>query len=111
MARLAYILRSPWALLLGSTARSSFRTVLAYLFLPGRNNRFRWEAEARRELFGFGSWVFVSTLLTIATQSADLLIFGKLLSVETLGVYSLGKHIASAPAEAVSHIGSNVVFP
>jgi O-antigen/teichoic acid export membrane protein len=111
MIALAYIWKSVWALVLGSLAIIVLRTLFNFLFLPGPNNRFRWEAEARAELLGFGRWVFVSTMLTFLSQSADRLIFGKLLTMEMLGIYSIGKMMAAAPTEAVSHIGSNVVFP
>jgi O-antigen/teichoic acid export membrane protein len=111
MIALAYFWRSVWALVWGSIAIIVLRTVFSYLFLPGQNNRFRWEPEARAELLGFGRWVFVSTMLTFLSQSCDRLIFGKLLTMEMVGIYSVGKQMASAPQEAVGHIGSNVVFP
>jgi O-antigen/teichoic acid export membrane protein len=111
MIGLAYAWRSVWALVVGSVAMTAGRTTLGYLFLPGRNNRLRWEADARSELIGFGGWVFVSTMLTFLSQSADRLIFGKLLPMNVLGIYSIGKQMASAPQEAIGHIGSAVVFP
>jgi O-antigen/teichoic acid export membrane protein len=111
MIALAYTWRSVWALVWGSIAIIVLRTGFSYLFLPGPNNRFRWEPEARAELLGFGRWVFVSTMLTFLSQSCDRLIFGKLLTMEMVGIYSVGKQMASAPQEAVGHIGSNVVFP
>jgi O-antigen/teichoic acid export membrane protein len=111
MIALAYLWRSVWALVWGSLAISALQTLSAYVFLPGTNNRFRWDPEARAELLGFGRWLFVSSILTFLSQSCDRLIFGKLMSMQLVGIYSVGKEMASAPTAAVSRIGSSVVFP
>lgn len=111
MVALALVWPSVWSLVIGSMLTIILRTALSWLLLPGPMNRFRWEPEARAELFGFGRWVFVSTMLTFMSQSADRLIFGKLVSMEMLGVYSIGKMMASAPIEAVGQIGMSVIFP
>jgi O-antigen/teichoic acid export membrane protein len=111
MVLLALAWRSVWALVLGAMLTAAVRTTLSFALLPGHNNRFRWEAEARKELVGFGRWVFLSTMLTFAAQSADRLLFGKLVTMEVLGVYGIGKMMAAAPTEAIGHIAMNVVFP
>jgi O-antigen/teichoic acid export membrane protein len=111
MIALALALRSVWALVLGAMLTVALRTLLSFVLLPGRNNRLRWEPEARAELVGFGRWVFVSTVLTFASQSGDRLLFGKLITIEMLGVYGIGKMMASAPTEAIGHVAMNVVFP
>lgn len=111
MVSLALMWRSVWALVFGSMVTVAVRTVLSFVLLPGHDNRFRWEAEARQELIGFGGWVFVSTMLTFVGQSADRLLFGKLVTIELLGVYGIGRMMAAAPTEAISSIALNVVFP
>jgi O-antigen/teichoic acid export membrane protein len=107
---LAYLGQAVWALVWGSVANAVFNTLFEHLLLPGRSNRPRWEREARAELFGFGRWVFLSTMLTYLSQSADRLVFGKLLPMSSVGVYSIGKQLASAPTDAIAQVSSNVVF-
>jgi O-antigen/teichoic acid export membrane protein len=107
---LAYVWHSVWALVWGTVATAAVGTLFEHLLLPGRSNRPRWEREARSELFGFGRWVFLSTMLTYLSQSADRLIFGKFLPMNAVGVYSIGKQLSSAPTDAISQISSNVVF-
>jgi len=111
MIALAFSWRSVWALVIGTMLTSAVRTTLSFTLLPGHSNRFRWEPAARSELFGFGRWVFVSTMLTFTAQSADRLIFGKLMTMQMLGVYSIGRMMAAAPTEAVAQVGMSVVFP
>jgi O-antigen/teichoic acid export membrane protein len=111
MIGLAYVWHSVWALVYGSLAITALKTLFAYLLLPGPNNRLCWEKRTRAELFGFGRWVFVSTILTFLSGSADRLIFGKVLTMEMLGIYGIAKMMASAPADAVGQIGSRALFP
>lgn len=111
MVGLALVWRSVWALIFGALLTSVVRTLLSFAILHGRNNRFRWERDSRAELFIFGRWVFVSTMLTFTSQASDRLIFGKLFSLDTLGIYSIGKMLAAAPTEAVAQLSMSVVFP
>lgn len=111
MVVLAFSWGSVWSLVIGAMLTAIVRTILSFTLLPGRNNRFRWEPAARAELFTFGRWVFVSTMLTFTSLSVDRLIFGKLISLEMLGVYSIGKMIAAAPTEAIAQLSIAVVFP
>jgi O-antigen/teichoic acid export membrane protein len=111
MVLLALAWHSVWALGIGAMFTTLVRTTLSFVLLPGRNNRLRWEPAARGELFAFGRWVFVSTVLTFASQSADRLLFGKLVTMEMLGVYSIGRMMAAAPTEALAQIGMSSVFP
>jgi O-antigen/teichoic acid export membrane protein len=111
MVVLAFTSRSVWALVYGALLTAIVRSTLSFVLLPGRNNRLCWEPQARNELFSFGRWVFISTMLTFTAQATDRLVFGKLVSLEVLGVYSIGKMLASAPIEAVAQISMSVVFP
>lgn len=111
MVGLAWRWPSVWSLVAGSLCNSALNTILIYVYLPGPSNRLCWDKESRQELVGFGRWVFVSTMLTFAADSMDRLVFGKLITLEQLGLYSIGKTVASAPSEAVSHVGSAVVYP
>lgn len=111
MVGLALAHRSVWPLIVGSITTAVVRTALTVLMLPGVNNRFHWDRAASRELFKFGRWIFVSTILTFASQSADRVIFGKAIGMQLLGVYSIAKVIASVPSEALGQIGTQVLYP
>lgn len=107
----AYTTRSIWALLVGGIAGGIVRLVLSHAYLPGIRNRFAWEREARKDLLGFGRWVFVSTAVTFVAMQVDRLVLGKLVSEEELGVYSIALMLASLPREVVSQLAQRVYYP
>lgn len=100
-----------WALVAGTLVSSTIRMVLTHTFLPGCSHRFQLDRGAWREYLAFGRWIFVSTLLTFFATQTDRLIFGKMIPVALLGVYSFAATIAMLPTQAVSGVGNNVVFP
>jgi O-antigen/teichoic acid export membrane protein len=100
-----------WALVAGGMSASTARLILSHAALPYEPNRFAWDRTAARSLFRFGRWVFLSTLLTFCAVQADRLVFGRLIPLDVLGVYSIALMIATAPTQAILKIGSSVVFP
>jgi len=107
----ALIHPSVWALAIGGLTISIVKTVLSHVVLRGIPNRFRWEKLAAHDLMTFGRWVFFSTLLTFVAIQSDRLIFGKLVTMAELGVYSIAQIYATLPAFAMGHIVGTVVFP
>jgi O-antigen/teichoic acid export membrane protein len=100
-----------WALVAGSLVGSTVITTLSHVGLRGRWNRFHFEKEAALELYRFGRWILISTMLMFLYVHADRLIFGKLVSMSVLGVYSVGANLAVVPAAALSHLEGSVIFP
>jgi O-antigen/teichoic acid export membrane protein len=103
--------RSIWALAAGGVGANFFRLFLSHLLLPGPRNRFRWDARSASELLRFGRWIFMSTLLTFAVMQSDRLIFGKLVSMSMLGVYSIATIWSTFPTQILAHVFQSVLFP
>lgn len=108
---LSYAWRSVWGLVVGGLAGTALRLVLSHTVLPGNPDKLRWDKPSAQELVRFGRWIFVSTLLSFATLNADRLIFGKLIPLSLLGVYSIGMMWASFPMTAIGHVFNSVMFP
>lgn len=108
---LSYLWRSVWGLVVGGLAASALRMLLSHTVLPGNRDRLKWDKPSVQELVRFGRWIFVSTLLTFATINADRLIFGKLIPLDLLGVYSIGMMWATFPMTAIDHVFHSVMFP
>jgi O-antigen/teichoic acid export membrane protein len=102
---------SVWALAAGSVVTAAMKLLLGHVALPGPRNRFRWDRAVVREVSHFGRWIFVSTILTFLSSNSDRLIFGKLVSMDRLGVYGIAVVWATFPAYIISHLTSTVLFP
>ncbi len=107
----ASIDRSIWALVAGGVVGSITRLVASHALLPGIANRFRWERSALSQMLRFGRWIFFSTVLTFLVGQSDRLVFGKMVPLAMLGVYSVGAMIATLPAVALGRMASSVFFP
>jgi O-antigen/teichoic acid export membrane protein len=99
------------ALVAGSLATATARLAMTHLYLPGPRNRFAWDRGAARDLVRFGRWIFVSTVLSFLAGQSDRLVFGALVPMERLGVYSIGMAVAMMPSDVLAKLALSVVFP
>lgn len=103
--------RAVWAVVIGGLVGWAVRLAFTHLAMPGPTPSFDFDRESLRSLFHFGRWIFLATVLTFLAGPADRLIFGKLIPLALLGVYGIAANLAMLPTEAVSRLGSAVVFP
>lgn len=111
MIALALALQSVWALVLGAIIGSLAKLIIMTLWLPGRQNRFHWNAEAGRDLIHFGKWIFLSTACGFLLSQGDKAIFGAYLSKTDLGIYNIGWFLASFPILLAGAVTGRVLIP
>lgn len=111
IAAFCIVLRSVWAIVFGGLCGALAKTVLSHTALRGERHRFTFERAAARELFGFGRWIFVSTLLTFLALQVDRLMLGKFVPIGQLGVYSIAANLATLAPTIASTLASSVLFP
>lgn len=107
----AYIHPSVWALVGGGIAFSIVRLAMSHAMSPDHKDGFAWEPEARRELFRFGRWVFLSTVVSFLAGNLDRLLLGKLLTLSELGLYSIAMTLARVAIHTSTRLSSSVIFP
>lgn len=100
-----------WALVGGNIISMSIKMAWSHRLMPEVKHRFHWDADAAREIFSFGKWIFVSTAMTFLASQSDRLILGKLFSFEMLGVYTVAFTLADLPSQVVSRLCNQVIFP
>jgi len=107
----ALISPSIWALVWGGVVSAAALTVLSHVWLPGIRNRFRLDGEAARSMLSFGLWIFFSSAMTFGGNHLDMLIFGKLTTMATLGIYSIAAMLAMVLGRIITKLSLNVLFP
>ncbi len=108
---LAWVYPSVWVLVIGRLAYDVARLIVSYFVIPGYRNKFAWNPEIAHELISFGKWVFASTAVTFLASQADRLVLGKLVSLATLGLYSVTFAIADMPRQVILAFSGRVAFP
>lgn len=111
MVGLAWWWRSVWALVAGAYAQSIVMAVGTHFIGTPHRHRLRWEREAVHELFKFGRWIFVSSVLTFLAGQLDRLILGRLLTLDEFGVYMLALTVSMMPGAICGQLAATVLFP
>lgn len=107
---LALILRNVWALVWAGLAGQFARLILSYVVHSYRP-RLRFDKSEFTELFGFGKWVFASSIMIfIATQGDDVIV-GKILGIAALGFYQMAYTFSNLPATEIAQVISRVTLP
>ena len=107
---LAFVLRSVWALVYGSLAGAVVKFILSYRLHPYRP-KLHFNTAKARELFGYGKWIFASSVIWFLVLQGDDIFVGKMLGLTFLGFYQLAYRIANIPATELSTVITKVTFP
>ncbi len=91
---LAWLMRSVYALAIGVVLSSAYKAGGSFVVTPYRP-RVAFHREYAREILHFGKYIFVNTLISFLAMNADILLIGKVLHMENLGYYTLGRNIGT----------------
>lgn len=111
MISLAWYTETVWALVIGPLCGQLLRQSLIRRYLPGINNRLRWDPTAMRELFHFGKYVFASTIFGFIVNHADRAIMGAFIPLSVLGVFTVATTFATLPFSISQMLTNRVVLP
>lgn len=107
---LALTYRSVLALAVGYTLTSLSRLVISYLVYPYRP-RFTWDAAVGKELFHFGKYILLNTLVTWTALNIDRLIIGKVLGMDQLGIYNIALYLGVFASDILVQVFAQSYFP
>jgi lipopolysaccharide exporter len=107
---LAFVLKNVWALVYGSLSGAFVTFIASYVLHPYRP-KLRFDFSKVKELFHFGKWLFISSILVFLVTQGDDFFVGKLLGITALGFYQMAYHLSNAAATEISHVVSYVMFP
>ncbi len=108
----AYYNYGVYALVYGVLAGTILQTlVFVYKGLREYTISFVFRLSDVREFLSFGLYQMAEKTLNYFNSQIDTLLIGKLLGVETLGVYNIAKQIIMKPIQIINPIVSKVTFP
>lgn len=108
---LAFFFKSIWIFAVAGLSGNIFRALGSHFLVAGKHPRFAWEKAALKDLISFGKWMFFATALMFLAEQSDKLIIGKLMSLPTLGVYTIAATLANMPREVIKSLSYRVIFP
>lgn len=112
-AMISWAVLSPsiWALVAGAIVAITVQMTLSHFWMPGPANKWQWDPAAFREIFGFGRWVLISSVLHFLALNGDRLLLGGLVDARLLGLYSIAFLLVSVPQLLVSRLVTRVAYP
>lgn len=84
-----YLTRSIWSFVLSALVASVVNVALTHWYLPGPQNRLRYDWSIVIELINFGRWIVVSSLFTVLAANGDRLMLAGWTDPTQLGLYVL----------------------
>jgi O-antigen/teichoic acid export membrane protein len=107
---LAVVMRNVWALVLGFVAEMAIQCVLSFILVPFRP-RLGIQRESLGELMKFARRMLGLPVLTALSFQAPILILGKVVSENDLGLYHVAALLAYIPVDLYSRVIAPVLLP
>lgn len=111
MIAFALIHKSIWALVFGTLVGAILKVIVSYTMLPGEGNQLAWEKRSISDLFGFGKWILLTTIMGFFVKNSDKLILGALITPQMLGIYSIAIFMTAALQDILTKWAAAVVLP
>lgn len=105
-----FILRSAWALVLGSIAYRIGTVLFSYLFHPYRP-KFAPKWAHFLHLFRYSKWISLGAIVSYLVTQGDNFSVGKLIGPEGLGYYQAAFALALLPVAEFGRVLGNALFP
>jgi O-antigen/teichoic acid export membrane protein len=107
----AYFNPTVWALVAGGLISGLVHLIWGHRIDRKYTNRLAWDRDAAKSILSFGKWIFITTVLHFFVSQSDRLILGKLVSLETLGIYGIAFTLADIPRQIIMSLCNKVIFP
>ena len=105
----AWFVPTIWALVAAGVITSITSLILIYKVFPMRH-QFAWDKDVVKEVFHFGKWIVLASVLTFLAQQGDRLFFGASISPALLGVYSIAFMLAGTLTAVSQQLATKVLF-
>jgi len=107
---LAFMIRNVWALVIGFVAESAVLCVLSYALVPFLP-KFGIDRKSLSELMKFVRGLIGSPILKLIALQADIVVLGKMVTEDRLGIYFLAVQLAYLPVVLFNRIIRPVLLP
>lgn len=111
MVAVAYSYPSVWALIVGSLFTSALKVLLSFIAVPGSGNNLHWDSDIFDEIFHFGKWIFLTSILGFLVNNGDRVLLGGLVDAKTFGLYAIAFLMIGSIQELFNKVIGTVAFP
>lgn len=107
---LSFVLRNAWAMVLGFVCQGFLQMVMSQVFCPFKP-RLNYNHQSLIQLARFGRGMWGSPFFAYIAYSIDILVGGKVLGPELIGLYGFAVGLAYIPRDLFGRIVNPVLMP
>ncbi|UCE98812.1 MAG: oligosaccharide flippase family protein [Planctomycetota bacterium] len=107
---LAFAMRNIWAVIIGFISMSVLRSLFSYILCPFRP-RLSFDRPSFKEISKFARGMLGLPFLTYIAFNIDILVAGKMVSADLVGMYGMALVLALAPQDLFNRIIRPVLLP
>jgi O-antigen/teichoic acid export membrane protein len=106
-----YISPTIWSLVWAGVVSGAITAAISHNLIPGLKHRLVMVREHAVEIFGFGRWVFIASVLYFVASNFDRMYLAGAVPVAVLGIYGIAKSLTDMISVLVVRLGDFVIFP
>lgn len=107
---LAFLTRDTSSFVWGLIAGALLEVLISFIFIKP-HPEVSLSMYNIKTIFSRGKWVTMFVIFDYIAQNADNIVVGRILGVQSLGIYQMGYKISTLPISEVSDVANKVVFP
>lgn len=107
----AYFYPNIWALVLGGVLYAALTMTGSFYLLRDLKVKIQFSKRYGADIFGFGKWIFISSIIYFLSTNFDRLTLGKLIPLELLGVYGIARSMSDLVTQLFLRLCDFVIFP
>ncbi len=107
---LATVMGSVYALAIGYVTSNILKFFASYIIISYKPS-FKWDKAAGSDLINFGKFIILNTMITVLVNQLGVLMIGKMLGMEDLSFYNIGKNLGGLLATFCVQMVSQSYMP
>ncbi|MBW8036011.1 MAG: oligosaccharide flippase family protein, partial [Planctomycetes bacterium] len=107
---LVFYLRNEWSLVIGFVLEPAMLCILSYILCPFKSS-FSIDRESFTDILHFARGMLGLPILTLVAFQLDVIVLGKMVSKELVGMYFLAFALASVPRQLFGRIVGRLLVP
>ena len=106
----AFYFQNVWALIYGYVSEAIFKCLLSYMFCPFQP-MLELKSDHLKEILSFSRGMYGLPIMMLLFVQMDVIIIGRVLSMEMLGLYALARGLSEMPVNFFSKIAHPILLP
>jgi len=107
---LAFITRDASSFIYGFMAGALLEVAISWLLIKP-TPKISFNMNHIKKIFNRGKWVTMFVIFDYFAQNADDIAVGKIMGVNSLGIYQMGYKISTLPISEIADVANKVIFP